>query len=110
MKAVLFSLLFLAGYIVSAQQIFTTKEGAINGYDAVAYFTEAKPVREMLNIVLPGKMPPGISLLKRTSVFLKTIRSNMHRSMVVTVLTELHAAIRQLHNPRPGARLMVNYI
>ena len=45
MKVTLFSILFFAGYIASAQQVFTTKDGAINGYDAVAYFTEAKPVK-----------------------------------------------------------------
>lgn len=46
-----FIILFLAAvmYPVCAQtsEVFTTSDGAIRGYDAVAYFTESKPVKGM---------------------------------------------------------------
>lgn len=40
--AVLFSSVF--SYAQNAE-VFSTKEGAINGYDAVSYFTDNKPVK-----------------------------------------------------------------
>lgn len=46
-KTLLFIFLFLIGASISFAQkgeIFVTDKGAINGYDAVAYFTEGKPV------------------------------------------------------------------
>jgi YHS domain-containing protein len=48
MKSIVWIVSFIASvsFQVFAQQpeIFTTTKGAINGYDAVAYFTEGKPV------------------------------------------------------------------
>lgn len=50
MRILIFVLLLLTGFGLTAQtkkesKIFTTKEGAIKGYDPVAYFTENKPVK-----------------------------------------------------------------
>jgi YHS domain-containing protein len=45
MKSILFSLFLLVSQMSLAQKVFTTNEGAIHGYDPVAYFTEAKPVK-----------------------------------------------------------------
>lgn len=49
MKAIVVTLLMLSSAIVMAQElkgkIFTTSKGAIDGYDVVAYFTDAKPVK-----------------------------------------------------------------
>jgi YHS domain-containing protein len=41
----LFAFIFLAQSAIAQSEIFTTTEGAINGYDAVGYFTENKPVK-----------------------------------------------------------------
>lgn len=43
----LFSILVFLAFTITAlaqSEVFGTKEGAINGYDPVAYFTEGKPV------------------------------------------------------------------
>lgn len=40
----LFAFVLLAQNATAQSEIFTTAEGAINGYDAVAYFTESKPL------------------------------------------------------------------
>ncbi|MDI1256792.1 MAG: YHS domain-containing (seleno)protein [Flavobacterium sp.] len=47
MKKMLLLLLIVATTIANAQksEIFTSKSGAIDGYDPVAYFTENKPVK-----------------------------------------------------------------
>lgn len=46
MKNWMFILLCLIGYHATAQGlIFQTSEGAIKGYDPVAYFTQSKPVK-----------------------------------------------------------------
>lgn len=46
MKTLFSILAFLAFTITASAQseVFVTKEGAINGYDPVAYFTESKPI------------------------------------------------------------------
>jgi len=41
----LFAFIILAQNAIAQSEIFGTTEGAINGYDAVAYFTESKPVK-----------------------------------------------------------------
>ena len=38
-------LLVLSGVVFSQDKVFVTDGTAINGYDAVAYFTESKPVK-----------------------------------------------------------------
>lgn len=38
-------LLFVTGSYAQSSQVFKTDEGAIRGYDAVAYFKEGKPVQ-----------------------------------------------------------------
>lgn len=47
MKHITFVLLLVLPFFIQAQtaEIFTTDAGAIQGYDAVAYFTESKPVK-----------------------------------------------------------------
>lgn len=47
MKIFTFSLLLILSSILYAQKssIYTTKEGAIKGYDPVAYFVNAEPVK-----------------------------------------------------------------
>jgi YHS domain-containing protein len=42
---VLFSLIFLSSSVAQSGETFTTKDGAINGYDPVAYFTEGKATK-----------------------------------------------------------------
>jgi YHS domain-containing protein len=44
---ILFTFLFATGSLVACAQgkVFKTKEGAIKGYDPVAYFTESKPTK-----------------------------------------------------------------
>jgi len=44
-KYIAFSVLFIVVRVAFAQsEVFATSDGAIHGYDAVAYFTEGKPV------------------------------------------------------------------
>ncbi|NBP71565.1 MAG: YHS domain-containing protein [Cytophagia bacterium] len=49
MRTIVVSLLMLSSSIMMAQtlkgKVFTTSNGAIDGYDVVAYFTEAKPLK-----------------------------------------------------------------
>lgn len=49
MRTTVVSLLMLSSSIMMAQtlkgKVFTTSNGAIDGYDVVAYFTEAKPLK-----------------------------------------------------------------
>ncbi|WP_127123738.1 YHS domain-containing (seleno)protein [Chryseotalea sanaruensis] len=49
MKAIAVTIFMLGSAIVMAQElkgkVFTTSKGAIDGYDVVAYFTDAKPVK-----------------------------------------------------------------
>jgi YHS domain-containing protein len=47
MRSIAITLLVLIGHVAFAQQtrVFSTEEGAIRGYDAVAYFKEGKPVK-----------------------------------------------------------------
>jgi YHS domain-containing protein len=47
MKQIALVFLFVLPVLSQAQvsEIFTTDEGAIQGYDAVAYFTEGKPIK-----------------------------------------------------------------
>ena len=55
---VAFNLLLLySGYSQSAEktEIYTTRNGAIDGFDAVAYFTNAKPVKGAKDIVYEWK-------------------------------------------------------
>lgn len=49
MRLLLYAFVLLGPIVVSAQELsgkaFTTKNGAIDGYDVVAYFTDSKPVK-----------------------------------------------------------------
>ena len=40
----LFAFVILAQYAFAQSEVFVTTDGAINGYDAVSYFTDSKPV------------------------------------------------------------------
>jgi YHS domain-containing protein len=46
-NSILFLTIFLSSMLSYAQnaEVFSTKAGAINGYDAVAYFTDSRPVK-----------------------------------------------------------------
>ena len=45
MMPMFFALLLLSPVAFAKPPVFETRAGAIRGYDAVAYFTESKPVR-----------------------------------------------------------------
>lgn len=44
--SLLFTFLFLSGFVLAQKPaVYSTKDGAIKGYDPVAYFKESKPVK-----------------------------------------------------------------
>ncbi len=51
LSILIYFLILSVGLSAQENKIFQTKDGAISGYDAVAYFTENKPVKGNINNV-----------------------------------------------------------
>ncbi len=87
-------LLLLFSSIVIAQtpspaiavKYFETKDGAIRGYDPVAYFKESKAVKGDLQFSLKWSGTDWYLKTGKTGIPLKWILKNMHHSMAAIAL------------------------
>ena len=71
----------------------TNAEGVIlDSYDAVAFFTDGKPVKGDARFQFTYDKAIYSSLRRNTLIFSKLIPKNTNRSLVVGVLTPFHSA------------------
>lgn len=111
MKTLLSILVFLAFTITALAQseVFGTKEGAINGYDPVAYFTKSKPIAGKKEISLMWKEQMWYFSSTENRDALKQILKNMNLSLEAIVPMVCRVDIRPRQMRRRGLLLMENY-
>jgi len=98
--AILFVIFAISQVFAQSSEVFTTLEGAIHGYDPVAYFREGKPVKGTeRNFLHVGMELNGRSQAGNISRYLKQTPENMHRNMAGTVPTEHQKVIRRPLDP-----------